>query len=41
MVDHEDTEGWTALRSAAWGGHTEVVSMLLDANAKVMCLFVW
>lgn len=23
-VDHADMDGWTALRAAAWGGHTEV-----------------
>ena len=34
-VDHMDNEGWTALRSAAWGGHSEVVSLLLKASAKV------
>lgn len=23
-VDHADVDGWTALRAAAWGGHTQV-----------------
>ena len=23
-VDHADCDGWTALRAAAWGGHTKV-----------------
>lgn len=23
-VDHADMDGWTALRAAAWGGHTQV-----------------
>jgi len=23
-VDHADCDGWTALRAAAWGGHTQV-----------------
>lgn len=35
QVDHIDTEGWTSLRSAAWGGHSEVVSALLQAKAQV------
>ncbi|KAL4657022.1 ankyrin repeat domain-containing protein 50-like [Arapaima gigas] len=35
MVNHADSEGWTALRSAAWGGHVEMVCMLLDAGAEV------
>eukprot|EP00063_Salmo_salar_P046283 XP_014021118.1 PREDICTED: ankyrin repeat domain-containing protein 50-like [Salmo salar] len=35
MVEHADSEGWTALRSAAWGGHTEAVHLLLDAGADV------
>ncbi|XP_029497434.1 ankyrin repeat domain-containing protein 50-like [Oncorhynchus nerka] len=35
MVEHADSEGWTALRSAAWGGHTEAVHLLLDAEADV------
>lgn len=24
-VDHADCDGWTALRAAAWGGHTKVI----------------
>lgn len=24
-VDHADVEGWTALRAAAWGGHSQVI----------------
>jgi len=24
-VDHADIEGWTALRAAAWGGHSQVI----------------
>lgn len=23
-ADHADCDGWTALRAAAWGGHTKV-----------------
>lgn len=35
MLEHSDTEGWTALRSAAWGGHVEAVRLLLEAGADV------
>lgn len=35
MVEHADSEGWTALRSAAWGGHSQAVRLLLDAGADV------
>ncbi|XP_026232318.1 ankyrin repeat domain-containing protein 50 isoform X2 [Anabas testudineus] len=35
MMEHADSEGWTALRSAAWGGHNEAVRLLLDAGADV------
>ncbi|XP_056145493.1 ankyrin repeat domain-containing protein 50 [Lampris incognitus] len=35
MLEHADSEGWTALRSAAWGGHSEAVRLLLDAGVDV------
>ncbi|XP_017540718.1 ankyrin repeat domain-containing protein 50 [Pygocentrus nattereri] len=35
LLEHVDSEGWTALRSAAWGGHKEAVKMLLEAGAEV------
>ncbi|XP_076857757.1 uncharacterized protein ankrd50l [Brachyhypopomus gauderio] len=35
LTEHADCEGWTALRSAAWGGHKESVKMLLEAGAEV------
>lgn len=25
-MDHADIEGWTALRAAAWGGHSQVIT---------------
>ena len=34
-VNHQDVEGWSPLRSAAWGGHVQVVRALLAAKAKV------
>lgn len=33
--NHADCEGWTALRAAAWGGHTQVVDLLLKHGADV------
>ncbi|CAM1292374.1 ANKRD50 (predicted) [Pycnogonum litorale] len=33
--DHADNEGWTPLRSAAWGGNTKVVEALLERGAQV------
>lgn len=35
QVDQSDTDGRTALRAAAWGGHDEIVLNLLDNGAKV------
>ncbi|XP_068602317.1 ankyrin repeat domain-containing protein 50 [Brachionichthys hirsutus] len=35
MMEHIDKDGWTALRSASWGGHSEAVRLLLDAGADV------
>lgn len=35
LLEHADNEGWTALRSAAWGGYKEAVSLLLEAGAEV------
>lgn len=29
-VNHADRDGWTPLRSASWGGHAEVVKLLLQ-----------
>lgn len=26
-ADHADCDGWTALRAAAWGGHTQVLNL--------------
>jgi len=34
-VDSVDADGWSALRSAAWGGHVAVVSALLISGASV------
>lgn len=38
-ADHADCDGWTALRAAAWGGHTQVEldligKFLREKNAK-------
>ncbi|KAG1692623.1 Ankyrin repeat domain-containing protein 50 [Nymphon striatum] len=33
--DQADNEGWTPLRSAAWGGNTKVVEALLEHGAQV------
>ncbi|XP_077473529.1 uncharacterized protein ankrd50l [Stigmatopora argus] len=35
MLERADQEGWTPLRSAAWGGHAQAVRLLLEAGAKV------
>ena len=32
-VDEKDGNGWTALGRASYGGHTEVVRLLLDKGA--------
>ena len=34
-VNHSENDGWTVLRSAAWGGHTAIVQLLLEAGAEV------
>ena len=39
-VDSVDADGWSALRSAAWGGHLAVVSALLAAGALCVSLLV-
>lgn len=28
-INHADKEGWTPLRSASWGGHTDIVKLLI------------
>lgn len=28
-ADHADCDGWTALRAAAWGGHTQVDTLYI------------
>ncbi|KAK2850280.1 hypothetical protein Q7C36_009063 [Tachysurus vachellii] len=35
LLEHADGEGWTALRSASWGGHKEAVKILLEVGAEV------
>lgn len=35
LLEHADSEGWTALRSSSFGGHNEAVKMLLEAGAEV------
>lgn len=35
LTEHVDSDGWTGLRSASWGGHTEALRLLLDAGADV------
>jgi len=39
-VDSVDADGWSALRSAAWGGHLAVVSALLAAGLLSVFLLV-
>lgn len=40
-ADHADCDGWTALRAAAWGGHTQVHSQptILPSNSTVVSVF--
>lgn len=33
-ADHADCDGWTALRAAAWGGHTEVIVRTKQQNSR-------
>lgn len=33
-ADHADCDGWTALRAAAWGGHTQVELDLINKCPK-------
>ena len=34
-LDMADSDGWTALRSAAWGGHVAAVRVLLELGVSV------
>ncbi len=37
-VNSKDNNGWTALRSAAYNGHTEIAKILIEAGADLSCL---
>lgn len=37
-VDSCDRDQRTALRAAAWGGHSDIVTLLLEAKADVSIL---
>lgn len=34
-ADQADCDGWTPLRAAAWGGHTEVVELLVQHSCTL------
>lgn len=43
-ADHADCDGWTALRAAAWGGHTQVIVYIhvyktISRNKRKYCSF--
>lgn len=35
QVDNADSDGRTALRAAAWGGHEDIVTKLIEHHAGV------
>ena len=40
-VDYCDADQRTALRAAAWGGHDEIVTLLLRAGADVIIILCY